>query len=53
MDYRNADSVNNQRKAHTYSALERVRKVVAEFVDGGVDGGFSVVVFQVLVYRLD
>ena len=39
--------------AYSYSILERARKVVAQFVDCGVDGGFSVVVFQVLVYRLD
>ena len=37
----------------THSVFECAREVVAEFVDGGVDGGFSVVVLQVLVYGLD
>ena len=40
-------------RTETHGGLECVREVVAEFVDGGVDGGFSLVVLQVLVYGLD
>ena len=37
----------------THGVFQCVRQVVAQFVDGSIDGGFSVVVLQVLVYRLD
>ena len=43
----------HHRKECTYGSFQRVREVVAEFVDGGVDGSFSLVVLQVLVYGLD
>jgi hypothetical protein len=36
----------------THQGLERSRQAVADFVDGGVDGGFRLVVLQVGVHRL-
>jgi hypothetical protein len=39
-------------KKRTDHVLERSRQTVADFVDGGVDGGFRLVVLQVGVHRL-
>ena len=49
---RNGRALCQVEKVCTYRVIEWGRKVAAQVVDGGVDGGFSLVFLQILVCSL-